>query len=455
MANEIIPIPGRQLIKKLDLDELDTTGLEDPNPVPVDLNTPIIPVDPNIVPVDPNVPLVTPTQTETIPIPGRTLGREIEVPVQPEPTTPVDLTRPIEQQIAETPTVEDEDEAIKVAREEKARLEAAQRVELQRQKNEQRQADLVDKQITKEEDEIAGIDPNRFWKNASTPKKILAGISLALGAIGAAFTPGGENKGATAITNLINQDIEAQKLDINQEMLKKQHALRLTSLRLDEISSQINNKQRLVQIQNLKSQINERENKVKAQRVRSKLLQQGAITDPNLLTKDERERSLITPGGELKLALSKDAANKTRAFQNEVMPAIAGAKRILKISKEGSRFSLEDRAKIATDLKALVGNLRIPFTGPGILTETEYNRLLATIGDPSKLFALPELERVKMQTVINKLQGDLKIRFKNAGIDLPESKFEKRINILMKNNKGLTRDKASKALEAAGFSEEE
>jgi hypothetical protein len=123
------------------------------------------------------------------------------------------------------------------------------------------------------------------------------------------------------------------------------------------------------------------------------------------------------------------------SFQGEVIPAIQGANRILELSKDGSRFNLEDRARISTDLKALVGQLRIPFTGPGVLTDKEYDRLLETIGNPNEFFALPSIERIKVETVIDKLSKDLKERYRQAGIKDTQSKRERLIEVKMSQTK--------------------
>ena len=62
----------------------------------------------------------------------------------------------------------------------------------------------------------AKIDPNRFWKEKSTGEKIVAGIAIALGALGQGLSKGNiQSNGALDIINgAINRDIEAQKMGI-------------------------------------------------------------------------------------------------------------------------------------------------------------------------------------------------------------------------------------------------
>lgn len=56
------------------------------------------------------------------------------------------------------------------------------------------------------------VDPNHFWSSASTENKMMLGVSLFLGSLGAANT--GDNKAVAIIDNAIKKDIEAQKANM-------------------------------------------------------------------------------------------------------------------------------------------------------------------------------------------------------------------------------------------------
>lgn len=56
------------------------------------------------------------------------------------------------------------------------------------------------------------IDPNRYWADASTGQKVLAGIGLLFGAMGAAHD--GVNKSVGIINQAIDRDIDAQKANL-------------------------------------------------------------------------------------------------------------------------------------------------------------------------------------------------------------------------------------------------
>ncbi len=58
------------------------------------------------------------------------------------------------------------------------------------------------------------IDSGRLWAESSTGNKILAGVSLALGALGAGLMKDGRNRAAEVIDKAIDRDIEVQKSNI-------------------------------------------------------------------------------------------------------------------------------------------------------------------------------------------------------------------------------------------------
>jgi len=60
------------------------------------------------------------------------------------------------------------------------------------------------------------IDPNRLWASRDRGSRVLAGLSLILGGIGAGLTHG-PNLALEQMNRLVDQDIDAQKTDINNK----------------------------------------------------------------------------------------------------------------------------------------------------------------------------------------------------------------------------------------------
>lgn len=108
--------------------------------------------------------------------------------------------------------------------------------EVQKQKVEklaQRQKKL-EEQIAAEDMEMKKIDPNRFWNSKTTGQKIMAGIGMVLAGMGAGAA-GGRNTALDIIQGQIDDDIRAQKLNNEQILAKKKHALNMVELELKKL----------------------------------------------------------------------------------------------------------------------------------------------------------------------------------------------------------------------------
>lgn len=283
------------------------------------------------------------------------------------------------------------------------------------------------------------LDPQRFWNNMSLGGKIVAALSMFLGGYAAGMT-GGRNSALEIIQGAVDKDLDAQKqqrkLELDEIEAKREEYYRMMNNKLEEQKQKTQNELTQMRIQDLQSQIVARQEKAmlaKQQLAESKarqdMLNSSGITEKTipLLDEKQRERLVRKKDGTYSMAFSKEAATELRKFKNDVEPAQDAIKRAIMLSKQGTRFSLEDRAKLATEMQGIIGNLRLSFLGPGAMTEQEYTRLRDTLGNPNKLFALPSVERKKLETVFNKLNSDLKSRYENAGIRPPVSKREKLI----------------------------
>lgn len=71
-------------------------------------------------------------------------------------------------------------------------------------------------------------------------------------------------------------------------------------------------------------------------------------------------------------------------------------------------LSPEQRTAANTELQSLIGQLRIPLTGPGPMTDTEREFVEGIIGNPTKIFSLSSNEKVKLDTIRSKFIGDFK-----------------------------------------------
>jgi hypothetical protein len=96
----------------------------------------------------------------------------------------------------------------------------------------------------------------------------------------------------------------------------------------------------------------------------------------------------------------------------------ADAMRIIdEIKKHGTDVSIFDRErvnKIDQLKKVLAGKLRLPLTGPGAMTEDEYQRLIDTMGDPTSLFSTEKIQHAKLDQLKDILNNSVYSKFNAA-----------------------------------------
>jgi hypothetical protein len=86
----------------------------------------------------------------------------------------------------------------------------------------------------------------------------------------------------------------------------------------------------------------------------------------------------------------------------------------------GNNVAVWDRDKIAkiNQLKTvLAGKLRLPLTGPGAMTEDEFQRLVSNIGDPSSVFSSESIEMGKLDQLKGILDQTVQSKFASAAKD--------------------------------------
>jgi hypothetical protein len=353
---------------------------------------------------------------------------------------------PEEAVAASMPTTKDVEEAAKPEKLVKAQLAAqekeAARTAIQAEETERKVAavtkDIENKaaQAQAAEDEQENPMGNTFWD------RLRMSVAIGLGNYSQATT-GAENPALLMLKKKYEAIENKKKLTQEERIAREKMDLDRATLELKKMDSQTDNQYKKAQIAKIMGEVGaERVKKEALLRIAAKSKMGGlGQEDIELLDDDTKKRVVRLPNGNYALAFNEKASERFNKYESEISPAISGAKRVLDIANDPkfSKMSLEDRARVAVEIKALVGQLRLPFTGPGQLTEKEYDRLLSTVGDPSSLAALPHLERIKLQTLVNKLQTDLKGQYKAVGVDIPLTREEKEIEFLVQQNPDIPR----------------
>lgn len=145
--------------------------------------------------------------------------------------------------------------------------------------------------------------------------------------------------------------------------------------------------------------------------------QGGSLKDQLALQKfqrgqQEQNLALEVPG--LGMARTKEEAKDIRSSQADANDAMAI---IDQIKELGTNVSIFDRGKVGkiNQLKTvLAGKLRLPLTGPGAMTEDEFQRLISNIGDPSAVFGTEANEKAKLDQLKEILTNSVQSKFASA-----------------------------------------
>lgn len=286
--------------------------------------------------------------------------------------------------------------------------------------------------LQEDQDKVAQmkVDPSRYWSQKTTGQKILAGISLALGAIGAGFT--GRNDAATVIANQIEGDLQQQKQAIDQKRedvaakkgiykdmlasygdsqmaLNAARASYFKGVETDVMAmaarakgAEIKNNADML-LADLRMKRMGEEEKVKSRYAQLASINSGQLS-PELL--DEKQLARYVPGAGL--ALDKESAKIMREATVNTKTGVDSIQQLLNISNRPMKsVSLEDRKEaqvLATSLKAA---LRTELIGPGAVSESEWKLLDSIVANPTNVFSLDSSNQVALKTLGKKMEKNL------------------------------------------------
>lgn len=331
-------------------------------------------------------------------------------------------------------------------------MKQADDLEKDRQANEifrQGQMDLAIKDLDDSTNAVAAmkVDPNHFWANAATANKILMGVSLALGAFGAAND--GVNRVVPIITGAIDRDIAAQKANMAQAREGvNQKSNSLTQMRsvfkdermaeeaakiaaLEKVKMQV--MQKSMQYSRPEVQANAKklvgELDVKKAEARQKFLQAAknggldrALTPGEQLSVQKYNDERQTPFGIVK---DPREAPKIRDMKGIVDPLRANLKDLEDVTKEGRSWlpfsERTDRAKVlATDTQLQMKEL----ARLGVLSQGDLELMQKMIpSDPTAIMQSNADERIKEahKLVLRKWKAYIEARgLKDPTLDDPK-----------------------------------
>lgn len=258
-------------------------------------------------------------------------------------------------------------------------------------------------------EDMAKINPNKYWEEKSTGSKIAASIGIALGAIGSALT-GGENQALKIINNAIDRDIDAQKNNFNMArgkltdkqnafqlamrefgdqntalMAAKSSALGVADLKLKEIAAKSQSEEAKAKAQFLSGQIMEERGKLNAaiasslqKSVASRQATMGeGVEDPSLLPEEQQKKVVKMPNGLYKPAISADGAKAV----NETV-----------VAAENIKATMRNMEKIFDPA--------LPYTEKAALAKTYQSDLFMQLKELAKLGVISESDRQLVEPLI-------------------------------------------------------
>jgi len=286
------------------------------------------------------------------------------------------------------------------------------------------------------------ISPDNYWAEKSTGQKIGIGIAMILGAFGS----GSENKAVTIINQAIDRDLDTQKANYTA---KKGVAAELDSayakfygVYKEEKAATAAAKAALIDQASLKIQGNAARYKGEAavaaatgalgqlQALKETELAEVAQAkawgeDPQYAGMDEKTRSSFFPESSVPGLPRGKASFGTAAAHDkfrETLGNMAGTITSLDQLKDmvnldvGDKFTPEQKKRAEATIQPLVGALREPFTGPGILSVPERQMLEGLIANPTDVFSFNKVSLAALETIKNKLISDANLKGELFGL---------------------------------------
>lgn len=308
-----------------------------------------------------------------------------------------------------------------------ARL-AMDKIEGLRQAAEERQQ-LANQELNQR---IAAIDSEvrqnslpEILQRGDFSNKMLAILAMSMGAAGAALT-GQPNAAIVYFDRIADQQAARDKLNEEKKAALRKAVYEQASLELNKLEQATDSAYKKdvlrLQQQELAQKIAEANQAILAQAQQnlanaSAFSGRRGLTDEEFAALSDKQRGAVVtlPDGRRIMATNEDSAEKFKAYMTEAGNAIESLKKFDKVLKTGSAFNLKDRAQAQVLQQTIIGALRLPLTGPGVLTDAEREQLANVIGR----FGITKLnfvEREKVKTLLEDLNARINYTAKLSGI---------------------------------------
>lgn len=353
------------------------------------------------------------------------VAQEIADSIPVEDAAQIPEVQQAAQEIADKST-----EKIKQAAAQTVAAEKAQDIELGYQ-------DAIAKKQAEVNKAVADIDARvrlntlpQILNNGSWGAKIGAVMAVMLGGVGSGLT-GKSNAALDYFDKIADQQAAADKLSAEEKMALQKGLYEYGDQYLKAMQNKTDNYYRKQEIDMKRQEIQARQAQISSemQAKAAELQQKAGIYSGNPLSPEqiaslsvEQQGGLVNlPSGVTVMARNPKLAAPLGEKIASSMNAIDGIDYLLKMAKKpGAVFSPAERAKMDLARTSLIGQLRLPFFGPGPMIEPEYNRLSDVVGDTTKF---SNFLTGRETHLLDKLKEVTKMRLLNeartAGIKAP------------------------------------
>lgn len=268
---------------------------------------------------------------------------------------------------------------------------------------------------------------NEILSNGSFGQRLGTIIALSMGAVSQGLSGAKSNPVMDYLDKVAEQQAAKDKLTLEKKQMLKKHLYDQSILELNKLENATNSAFRKDQINMQRAQM-EAQRDAATQKLLLSMSQKAqdaskwsgkALTPEQeaTLTMQERRNVVNLPDGRKVLAQSYEDANQFKTIASEINNALASISELKKLGESGSKLSLKDQARANSMITKIVGALRLPYTGPGVLTDNEREALIKTLGNPLAWLSLRSVENAKLAQVEQDLMSNLQSTAKVRGIN--------------------------------------
>lgn len=340
--------------------------------------------------------------------------------------------------IAAEPTQAEVDREAAPIRKQLATQKAQEDVQAELVRRQEQEALKAQERIKELEDETAPIAQKSKWFQPGSISFVVAAMLSG----GAAGTQGrGGNPFLESYRQKIRDDMDAANATAQQKLAAEKMAIEKFRLELDIQKQKTTDRYTLSKINAMDADTG-----MKLEQLNNQML---ATTKTDGLTTDELHRavpkiadreSYVNVGGKWYQAGNRTSARDAMKKMADGAPAKAALSKLREISnRTGSGFfSPTAWREAAQEQAVLVGALRVPLFGPGVMTEQERKLAQSLIPDPTSLRNAALNERT--QTLLNNLSSKFiqaeRDTLRAAGVILPPSPNEIRLQQFLNSEAG-------------------